>query len=320
MPSFTFSCSRTISYCVSNRRYSVQAGKETGPTRHRRAPMLSTLNPLLLLPSDYLDLSGKTRSAVSFPTKRIGSRAILPYQWRNPRRLPFPPRSAGFLYYHRDRNAAPLEGSISFRVTSKSEPASFDAGHDLLLPSGLPWRIILPQIACHTELTALRAQLLQEKLVTETQLSQCLAMLGQGYIYPELTLFRLNQEFPIRFSGGLKLATVGDAIHRFQLNAPLFTWMENGYPWAGSGLACFEPSTDPRHSGRRVIRMRITKIVDPVSSIVNQGTLLKPEAGKLLTRLNPHSRKFEPWKYDLDAKNNATAAGLRALWDNSRIS
>ncbi|KAF7375695.1 hypothetical protein MSAN_00458900 [Mycena sanguinolenta] len=327
MTPFTFCRSKPISYCASNRGYSVEAGKaghlvsQRHPKRHK---IVSTLNPALFLPSDYVDLSGKTRPAVSFPSKRIGARGVIPYQSRDSRRLPFPPQSAGFLYYRRDQDAAPLEGSICLRVTSKNAPASFDNGHDLLLPSGLPWRIILPQIACHAGLTALRAQLLQENLVTETQLSRCRTILGQGYIYPELTLFRLSQEFPIRFSGGLKLTTVGDVMHRFQLNSPLFIWMDNhtrvDYPWAGSGLACFEPSADPRHSGRRVIHMRITKIIDPVSSIVDQGTLLKPEAGELLTRLNPHSRTFEPWKYHLDAKNNATSTGLRALWNNSRIS
>jgi hypothetical protein len=59
-----------------------------------------------------------------------------------------------------------LEGGVRFRVASDKAPSSFDHGHDLLLPSGLPWQIILPQVACYKNLAATRDQLLKEHLVT----------------------------------------------------------------------------------------------------------------------------------------------------------
>jgi hypothetical protein len=85
---------------------------------------------------------------------------------------------------------------------------------------------------------------------------------------------------------------------------------------SGSGVARFEPSTDPEYAGRRVVHLRITKIGNPVS-ITEETTLLKPEAGQLLVR--PSHSRIEPWAYDIDASNTVAATALRALWDNSRI-
>ncbi|KAJ7110671.1 hypothetical protein C8R44DRAFT_633906, partial [Mycena epipterygia] len=83
----------------------------------------------------------------------------------------FPPHSRGFLYYHSDAPAGSLEGSLRFRVTSDNTPSLFPRGQDLLAPWGLPWRIILPQIACHPKYARIREQLLRENLATEGQLS-----------------------------------------------------------------------------------------------------------------------------------------------------
>ncbi|KAF8143427.1 hypothetical protein K438DRAFT_1783727 [Mycena galopus ATCC 62051] len=93
------------------------------------------------------------------------------------RSIPFPPQSIGFLFYYRDPDAAPLEGSIRFRVVPQNTPTTFHDGHDLLLPSGRPWQITLPQIACRAQYARIRAQLLQEKLATAEQLAQCLKCL-----------------------------------------------------------------------------------------------------------------------------------------------
>ncbi|KAF8177908.1 hypothetical protein K438DRAFT_1938911 [Mycena galopus ATCC 62051] len=91
-------------------------------------------------------------------------------------------------------------------------------------------------------------------------------------------------------------------------------------PLEGSGLACFVPSTRPQYNGRRVVHMRITKIVTPLSCTVKgeKAKQSKPEEGELLTHFR-YTRAPEPWAYDIDAKDTAVAVALRILWGNSGI-
>jgi hypothetical protein len=93
--------------------------------------------------------------------------------------------------------------------------------------------------------------------------------------------------------------------------------------FSGSGVARFEPSTDPQYGRRRVVHLRITKIITPVSrSTMIQGhpeVLLKPEEGQLLTRCYRGVELPEPWAYDIDEKDCLMATALWVLWDNSRI-
>ncbi|KAJ7325756.1 hypothetical protein DFH08DRAFT_886154 [Mycena albidolilacea] len=311
-------CSKTISRWPSTRFYSVRA--EKGAETHRRYPgppghTISTLNPPFIAPDDYVDLSQRKQIQLRFPKSQGNARAELIYGRCSNIPQPFPPRSAGFFYYHRDPDAAPLEGSIRFRVTSDNAPSSFNRGHDLLLPSGLPWQIILPQVACGKSYGRLRDQLLEENLVTAKQLLQCRDIFREiKRIFPRVVLFRMNQEFPVEFTGQIALAVVGKVLHRPHWSS-LFR-QGTSFPITGSGVARFEPSTDPEYAGRRVVHLRITKIVNPVS-ITEETTLLKPEAGQLLVR--PSHSRIEPWAYDIDASNSVAATALRALWDNSRI-
>ncbi|KAF8133594.1 hypothetical protein K438DRAFT_1883731 [Mycena galopus ATCC 62051] len=330
-----------ILYRIHTRCYSVQTQEAHSDARSSRPPKLSsrggrprhiisTLNPALLVPGDCLDLSRRKTMKVCFPTSRPGSnaQASISYErYKTPSQYseisPFPTNCIGFLHYHRDRAAGPLEGSVRFRVTSGSAPSSFYDGHDLVLPSGCPWQILLPQLARRTMYSRIREQLLEEDLVTVEQLSQCLEIFGErGTIRPETTLFRLNQEFAVRFSGGIDITVVGEKLHRLRLSS-LFRACSDGkayFPWAGSGLACFVPSTRPQYNGRRVVHMRITKIVTPLSCTVKgeKAKQSKPEEGELLTHFR-YTRAPEPWAYDIDAKDTAVAVALRILWGNSGI-
>ncbi|KAF8134729.1 hypothetical protein K438DRAFT_1947510 [Mycena galopus ATCC 62051] len=286
------SCSIIPYRGISRRCYSVSP-KDGDNKCGRPRRTISTLNSALLLPSDRLDLSGRKSVSVSFPKSAKDTEGTFSYETPNPEEVtPFPPQSTGFLHYHRDRDAAPLEGSIRFRVTSQRAPLSLHDGYDLLLPSGLPWRITLPQVAYRTNSTTIRDQLLEENLATPEELSQCRDLFGsRRRIRPEYTLFRLNQEFPVKFSGWLQLTVVGKTTHMLQLNGMFDNSREGSrscFPWAGSGLACFVPSISAAHDGRRLVHLRITKIIDPVSSTGKEegGKVLKPEAGNLLS----HSR------------------------------
>ncbi|KAJ6460153.1 hypothetical protein C8R47DRAFT_946868, partial [Mycena vitilis] len=177
---------------------------------------------------------------------------------------PFPADSTGgFLYYHRPPQAAPLEGSIRLRLTPEDDPTGFATGRDLALPTGVVWEINLPQIANSKALGAFRDQLLHEQLVTETQLARCRALFGGKGIMPALTLFRLEQEFPVDFARSINLVIVGETLQSLTLTT-VFTATVNGrqvFPWTGTALVRFERSPIPEFAKRRVVHMRIVKIV-----------------------------------------------------------
>jgi hypothetical protein len=218
------------------------------------AHIISTLNPARINPADYLDLSHLRSLTIRFPESPSQKPGSINYQWQNPgtksERIPFPSRSTGFMYYHQDRRAAPLEGSIRFRVVSDNAPSSFRDGRDLLLPSGSPWQISLVQIASLQAYSPICDQLLHENLATPAQLSQCRSLFGDRRIDPALTLFHLTQEFPFKFSmGGLCLMAVGEALHqvRFSNLFKANIGRKIHIPWTG-----MSPFVFPHNSARPI--------------------------------------------------------------------
>ncbi|KAJ7110625.1 hypothetical protein C8R44DRAFT_856894 [Mycena epipterygia] len=297
-----------------------------GERRKRGKPrIISTLDPKLLQPEDILDISHKKSSTIHFQDSGIprGPGAELFYIQTKTGHPPFPPNSRGFLYYHSEAHASPLASSVRFRLTPDNTPSSFLRGQDLLAPCGLPWRISLPQIACHTGHTKLRKQLLHENLATEEQLSHCRDIFREHpRIYPQYTLFRLDSLFSVNFSSQVSLTTVGDELHTSVL-WPFTERNKNStkfFPWSGSAVARLEPSTRAEHAGHRMLHLRIVKIVQPVARTVEgyAGRMGKPEEGQLLTVSHYH-RAPEPWAFDVDA-DIKNAAGLRHLWDKSGVS
>ncbi|KAJ7452849.1 hypothetical protein FB451DRAFT_1282255 [Mycena latifolia] len=93
------------------------------------------------------------------------------------------------------------------------------------------------------------------------------------------------------------------------------------FPWTGSAIARFEPSTLNKYADHRVLHLRILKIVKPVAATVNlntyRGRVLRPEEGQLFMKLSRYDRVAQPWAYDID-KSSQPAPGLRVLWDNAR--
>ncbi|KAF7352218.1 hypothetical protein MVEN_01185100 [Mycena venus] len=302
-------------------------------TRYYNTPRpentVSTLDPTLLSPSDYLDLSQRRSFTVPFPKSSYKETSRIVYCTKHDREdfredLPFPPKTAGFLYYHRELDAAPLEGSIRFRVTSENSPSSFLNGQDLLLPSGSPWQILLPQLAVHSRYTRIRDQLLHEKLATEQQFSECLTLFRDHRLRrPEFNLFRLSQQFPIGFSQGIYLTIISTPLHMLEFSRifTAFIDQEVVHPWTGSAIAHFEASTRPEHANRRVVHLRIVRVVEPLSCAFTgyerTGRILKPQDGQLLTVRHPLRplKPPAPWEYDIDKKRTLAAVALRALWD-----
>ncbi|KAF8169826.1 hypothetical protein K438DRAFT_2024560 [Mycena galopus ATCC 62051] len=290
------------------------------------ACMISTLNPTLLTSRDYLDVSHRRSIRPSFTKSQQSPVPAIHYDMQHKIRkpVPFPGECRGFLYYHRDERAAPLEGSLRFRRTPTDAPSSFGSGTDLLSHSGAPWQLILPQLSISwpTEYQKIRHQLLEEKLVTPDQVSRCQELFGKGpRIVPQLTLFRLTQEFPVNFNTpGLNFTVVGeDALHKAEYI--LFN-RKNHMAWSGSGIVRFEPSTSDEHVGRRVLHLRIVRLLTPISSVVNREEIkrliVKPEKGQLLMLLRDNAPVV--WAYDIDLADGKTGIALRALWEVSHTS
>lgn len=133
--------------------------------RRRLRRTISTLNPKLLEPSDLLDLSQMLFFSMRFPHSKQHSVAKVTCGVVRPKGapaqvIPFLDCSKGFLYYHTPSHPAPLEGSLQLRITPDNVPSSFAAGQDLLLPSGFPWQVLLPQVMCGVEFSMIRDQLL----------------------------------------------------------------------------------------------------------------------------------------------------------------
>ncbi|KAJ7130706.1 hypothetical protein C8R46DRAFT_1329646 [Mycena filopes] len=267
--------------------------------------------------SDYIDLSGHRRRAITFtsvPPKGATSPSLI-YQEPTGGRLPFPPQSAGFLYFHRNPDAAPLEGALRFRLTKNASPlpSSFETGQDLLLPTGLPWQLILPKLL-QRPFTTIVEQLLAEKLLTATQISRCRSIFDtRRNVPPAFLLFRLRQEFPVDFSVDPWITSVAEELRSARL--PVFsatTWPVKKHIWSftGSGFARFEPSVV---DGHRLVHIRITKIISPVLRRDPRGQVIEPKEGGLVM-VAPHgSAAPRPWQYDID-QDTHLAAVLRAIW------
>ncbi|KAJ7278235.1 hypothetical protein C8J57DRAFT_1713148 [Mycena rebaudengoi] len=292
-----------------------------GTTRATRRPLrqVSTLNPALLRLTDFLDISNHVRFSISFTVRPSGGRGCdLPYAFLQGKRIQFPPHSHGFLYYHSDPKASPMAGSVRLRATTSNTPSSFPQGHDLLLPSGMPWQIILPQIAARRTYTRLRDQLLLEGMATEELLSRCRTVFAtRDRIIPEATVFSLHHPFMVYFQQQLSLTIVGPTA-AVPVRMDVFNERDSGqviYPFAGSAVACFERSTLPEHVGNRVLLMRILKILVPVTCTIPNyaGGVGWPKEGEYLM-VSRYNRPKSPWSYDVD-RDKRVGAVLRSIID-----
>ncbi|TFK46231.1 hypothetical protein OE88DRAFT_1668145 [Heliocybe sulcata] len=138
------------------------------------ALLLHTLNQARLDDEDFLDLSGRVERTVRSSLASGEAQFQMRYFQSDGRDIPFPPDSHGFLYWHIEFGAPPVEGQVRFRITKSSDSATFHSGRDLHLPNGKTWNIPLSRIARRSEYSGLRAHLLSEKLVTAQVLKTAL--------------------------------------------------------------------------------------------------------------------------------------------------
>jgi hypothetical protein len=129
-------------------------------TRLRR---LQHLRPDLLVAHDFVDLSDKdsVRIAIDDGSEDDVMRFTYGGEGGN---VPFPVGSRGFWYFHPGTGGS-AAAHLRFRITDAADPAAFEAGHDLLLPSGLPWRQNVVPLVRGEDSRALVALLVREGLV-----------------------------------------------------------------------------------------------------------------------------------------------------------
>ena len=176
---------------------------------HRSTPVISTLKPDELLPSDFIDISYKANQLISFTCNPSTSPSDIPQlTYYTSYGAGFPSHARGFLYYHQPLNMPPIAASVRFRCTPSNDPATFNQGSDLLRLNGLPWDISMPTIL-HIRSSQIRDYLLHAKIVTEAQMLQWKSVLNGKLIHPYLALYRLDQPFLVRFhSAGLRLTAI----------------------------------------------------------------------------------------------------------------
>ncbi|KAF8871891.1 hypothetical protein BD779DRAFT_437066 [Infundibulicybe gibba] len=276
-----------------------------------------------------MDLSNTARPTLALPGMEfLGMKPKIGLYYCHNATLPFPNHARGFFYYYRPPDLPFMASGLRFRVTPGINAllANFDAGEDLLLPSGVPWQVAFPRIALSSFAKDLREHLLRSSAITQSQLDTCHQQF-KGYLpVVPFTLYSLDQPFPISFSNDtINLCVVGpNEIFRIRIQEAFSDLRRKsngrcyGRPYRGSALAQFKVSTRPEHAGRNILIMQILKITQPVTCVIPgyDGCMPLPGEGSLLYHrsvLGPNVRS-RLWTCDLD-KSSAVSAALRALHD-----
>ncbi|KAJ7030280.1 hypothetical protein C8F04DRAFT_1236601 [Mycena alexandri] len=331
-----------LGLCPSLRRTTIRSGIPTLPT-HRHSSLLSavrskmdafaptfraystelrnsvitSLRPANLKSSDFVDLSGilcdggpgsnlsyearlKMESTYLIAFGLSGRDAVFQYKFSKAK-VPFPGRAWGYLYYRPSSAWTPVAGSVRLRINSDDAH-----GSDLLLPNGLPWQIIIPQIVL-------------QGLVSKSEVWTCKNVFGwQRALYPETVLFSLDQLFSISMEQtDLRLTIVGRSSRGMRLalftKQRLFGDPAPRYPFKGRILARFELSPD-----KALVFMRFVKIVEPIVCCEPEydGRTVAPKEGELLSyrdhRMSP-SALPAPWSLNMDPEKSTQAADALRL-------
>jgi hypothetical protein len=116
----------------------VELASNFPPTR-----VIRRLRPESLQLEDIVDMSNLSGPSVRFDDGTKQFTAC--YQYQPGKFLPFPSATLGYFYaYLNPRH--PITGQVRFRVMPDKKTTEFDSGHDLLLPSGLPWKAAFTQL------------------------------------------------------------------------------------------------------------------------------------------------------------------------------
>ncbi|KAK0452093.1 uncharacterized protein EV420DRAFT_691640 [Desarmillaria tabescens] len=167
------SCVRHNLSCPHRRYISVFLSNEPGSSKPVKVkhPPLTTLDPRSLSPHDFRDVSnqqvflfpGVKRTFIHYERKRRSGKSFY---------IPFPEKTAGYLYYWTHPNLPPTSGQIRFRIMNTSDPQSFNSGRDFCLPSGTPWYISLAYLSGKKSFQGVCDILVRDGLVVRDTIEQ----------------------------------------------------------------------------------------------------------------------------------------------------
>ncbi|KAJ7606024.1 hypothetical protein FB45DRAFT_951655 [Roridomyces roridus] len=305
------------SWFFANHRWGARRNSTMQPERRGRCPKLpiSTLKPESLLPSDHRDISHVRLVRVfvaDTSTPSYFHSGGEPWQSGSRAHTRFPDNTRGFFYCAPRPGLPTIASSVRFRCTPSPSPSSFAEGHDLLLPNGLPWQILVGQAAI--SYPGLRAALIHEGFLTPQAVEEWHTRLGKthGRLSAALTMFSLHQLFPINFAAGLVLHVVPPDTQRVAKLwlSQIFRTVVDGksiQPFRGTGLAQFEVSpVNPD-----ILHLRIVKLVEPVSRTVPQdvaGGMPLPREGELFHHRPRSDGVCKPWGFNLRRQNKLGVA------------
>jgi hypothetical protein len=84
--------------------------------------------------------------------------------------FPFPLATLGYFYAYLD-SRYPICGQVRFRVMPDKATSAFDAGHDLLAPSGHPWHVSFARLLNTPAASGLMSVLVRDDLIREEDAS-----------------------------------------------------------------------------------------------------------------------------------------------------
>ncbi|KAI0044820.1 hypothetical protein FA95DRAFT_1608224 [Auriscalpium vulgare] len=289
-------------------------------------PDIRTLEPSKLIPSDFVDLSG--RSPVAYNARladnsRIRTVSALYYAYALGDNARFPTDTRGFLYFH-----APSR-EVRFRLLASNDPRHFAKGTDLALPSGEAWCLKTAVLATRARAAGFRA-LLRQDGVRMDALAESSS--HRPATQPSLwqrrkhahRVTRLGETFPVQFASRQISLAVGTPAALVSWKSP-FTRSVQPQD-SGQALIAFERSPLPEHRGRRVLVLRVHKIsgkpqLRPERKALPNHHLYMPKEGSLIYRKKRGaSLRPEPWSYDLDVQRRRVSDRVfemfRKLWDD----
>ncbi|KAJ7094782.1 hypothetical protein C8R44DRAFT_813906 [Mycena epipterygia] len=257
-----------------------------------------TLDSTKLDASCYLNLSGWTLRTITFGG--VAGKIKIHYTSQVPVALCFPQGSDGFLYHCPVPGPlSPVCDSVRFRVTSVPSLEGFHQGQDLRSPNGLPWQIMIGQIASVASLLPLRTKLIHDDHLKGSDFSHIgVVQGGRAKFNPSCTLFSLDQPFELVFDKLLTLHLVGRLGYQ-RFTTRFHTAADDSstsWPFSGSAVARFERSTDCPDT----VVMRVLTIVKAVQPLIPDytGPLCMPIEGDLI-HVKDASGQPRPWSIDL---------------------
>ncbi|KAJ7490843.1 hypothetical protein FB451DRAFT_1005702, partial [Mycena latifolia] len=262
---------------------------------------LRTFDPARLRAVDHLDLTNLLRFTFVKAKRPETNGEYFPYYKGGATESPFPPRTAGFFYYHRPEDLPPTAGGVRFRIAAVN-PETFPRGQDLLLPTGRPWQIPFSSIAASTTRPVLRAMLLREGLIREAEIATH-GLERRPRERGHTLLHSFGEPFSMSFQAAhyIRFVTRGES-HRVDVRVFHEQRTAFMYPYSGRALVRFEVSTLPQHAGRRFALLRLVKMIEPPKLAVPDydGYLPRPVEGEFVMRPSRTGRRLQPWARDLD--------------------